>query len=392
MTSTSSTRSLVQRGPIGRARAGAHPRRRHRAPFVLVGVLTALLAAAIPGAPAARAAEPESSAPSPIEQALMEFACRVPGQAAPTPAVDETCLAGQLVGLRTDFGRDLQKLSSAERKGIDAACSAVRTARGRDAYVGCMSQQLAALRSKRAKTAAPAAAASAPAEPPATPIEEMAALLPPVTEPPLTESSSSLWVGLLAFAGIAGGGWYLVAGRPRRPAVHLCRVCGGDVGTAGDMCANCRHEAAEAQRRGQADRAQATQAVADEARRMQEEAQARLLLEEEEARRVQALAQQAELARQQEEARSRDEELRRWQSQAVAAIAGPVESVFDPLAVLGLPASPSEEQTRKAYDEARAKYAPDQVAHLGIELQDHYRKKAEAVERAFEMLSSPARA
>ncbi len=125
---------------------------------------------------------------------------------------------------------------------------------------------------------------------------------------------------------------------------------------------------------------------------MQEEAQARLLLEEEEARRVQALAQQAELARQQEEARSRDEELRRWQSQAVAAIAGSAESVFDPLAVLGLPVSPSEEQTRKAYDEARAKYAPDQVAHLGIELQDHYRKKAEAVERAFEMLSSPARA
>lgn len=351
-----------------------------------------MLATAIPGIVRAQAAGPDSGAPTPIEQALMEFGCRIPGQAMAAPPIYEACLRAQLLALRTDFGRDLQKLSAVERKSIDTACSAVRTARGRDAYVGCMSHQLTALRDRRAKSAPLPPAPGASPEPQPASMEQVAAMLPSVIEPPMTESSGALWMALLAFAAAGGGGWYLLAGRARRPAVHLCRVCGGDAGATGDMCANCRHEAAEAQRRSLAERAEQQRAVADEARRVQEAAEARIRQEEEDARRAQALAKEAELARQQEEARQRDEEIRRWQAQAVAAIAGPVETTFDPLAVLGLPASPTDEQIRKAYDEARAKYAPDQVSHLGMELQDHYRKKLESVERAFEMLGTPARA
>ncbi len=351
-----------------------------------------MLATAIPGVLQAQAVAPEPVAPTPIEQALMEFGCRVPGQATAAPPIYEACLRAQLLSLRTDFGRDLQKLSAVERKAIDTACSAVRTVRGRDAYVGCMSHQLTTLHDKRVKATPVSPVAGAPTEPQPASMEQVAAMLPSLTEPPLTESSGAWWVALLAFAAAGGGGWYVLAGRTRPSAVHLCRVCGGAAGPTGDMCAGCRHDAAEAQRRALAERAEQQRAVADEARRAQEEAEARLRHEEEDARRVTLLAKEAELARQQEEARQRDEEVRRWQAQAVAAIAGPVETTFDPLAVLGLSASPTDEQIRTAYDEARAKYAPDQVSHLGMELQDHYRKKLEAVERAFERLSSPARA
>jgi preprotein translocase subunit Sec63 len=55
--------------------------------------------------------------------------------------------------------------------------------------------------------------------------------------------------------------------------------------------------------------------------------------------------------------------------------------------VLGVPRDASRETVDAAREAARLKYAPDHVAHLGPELQEHYRQKQEAVERAYQILT-----
>ena len=56
-----------------------------------------------------------------------------------------TCLRTQLLSLRTDFGKDLGRLSVSDRKTVDTACNEVRTASGRDAYLDCVGNQLTGL-------------------------------------------------------------------------------------------------------------------------------------------------------------------------------------------------------------------------------------------------------
>ena len=41
----------------------------------------------------------------------------------------------------------------------------------------------------------------------------------------------------------------------------------------------------------------------------------------------------------------------------------------------------------RGYQQARLQYAPERVAHLGAELQEHYKRKAEAVDRAYRILT-----
>ena len=57
------------------------------------------------------------------------------------------------------------------------------------------------------------------------------------------------------------------------------------------------------------------------------------------------------------------------------------------LPTLGVTSTASEDEIRAAYATYRAKYAADQVAHLSQDLQDRYRHKAAAVERAFQALT-----
>jgi len=105
----------------------------------------------------------EQAPPTPIEQALMEHVCSVVPAGGP-PESDRylACLRTQLLSLRTDFGKDLSRLSVADRKAVDAACNDVRATSGRDAYLDCLGNQLTVLRSKRARSA-PAAASVQPA-------------------------------------------------------------------------------------------------------------------------------------------------------------------------------------------------------------------------------------
>src|SRR3989442_3378573 len=91
---------------------------------------------------------PDPGPPTALEQALIEHVCTA--KRAGTPGTDayDACLSAQLLSLRTDFGRDLSRLSVSERRTIDSACTKVTAARGRDAYLACLNGQLASLRDR----------------------------------------------------------------------------------------------------------------------------------------------------------------------------------------------------------------------------------------------------
>jgi DnaJ-domain-containing protein 1 len=97
-----------------------------------------------------------------------------------------------------------------------------------------------------------------------------------------------------------------------------------------------------------------------------------------------------------EEARRADEHADRRRAAASewpqAGLAGDDQAAFDPYRVLGLAAGATVGQVRAAYEEARQKYDPQQVAHLGDDVQTHYAEKSRAAERAYQMLAGDAEA
>src|SRR3954451_21183873 len=111
--------------------------RRVSATIVVAGAMVALGSCAMATAASAQQVETaEQSPPTPIEQALMEHVCSVvPAGAGPESDRYLACLGKQLLSLRTDFGKDLGRLSVSDRKAVDTACNEVRAASGRDAYL-----------------------------------------------------------------------------------------------------------------------------------------------------------------------------------------------------------------------------------------------------------------
>ena len=63
------------------------------------------------------------------------------------------------------------------------------------------------------------------------------------------------------------------------------------------------------------------------------------------------------------------------------------EAVINPFNILGVSRDATQGAIRAAYQEARPKYDPEQVAHLGAELQEHFKAKAQAVEQAYQQLT-----
>jgi hypothetical protein len=167
---------------------------------------------------------------------------------------------------------------------------------------------------------------------------------------------------------------------------RTCRECGAVVPDSGDLCSTCRRAAAEALRRVATERLAQERAADQELRKLraQEEEQRRQTARQDEDARLWAL----------EETRQREEDARRRQaedalrrSQATTVVSRPVEEEFDPYAVLGVPRDTTREEIRAAYETARSKYDSENVSHLGVDIQEHYQAKAEAVDRAYQMLA-----
>src|SRR5688572_14442348 len=114
-----------------------------------VCALTAVSDVSAAGAAAQLNEIADTTAPTAIEQALIEHSC---GEttAASTTGTDpyKECLGSQLHALRGDFGRDLSRVSASERRTLDSACNGILAA-GREAYLDCVRDHLVSLRDRR---------------------------------------------------------------------------------------------------------------------------------------------------------------------------------------------------------------------------------------------------
>jgi DnaJ-domain-containing protein 1 len=350
-------------------------------------MMAPLLVLAVEARPAENT--PDLGAPTAIEQALIENGCL---EVLPPGALDSNgfrqCLKARLQSLRTHFGRDLDQLTRAERRELDATCNGLRVS-GREAYLDCLDAQLTSLVARRQ----PAKPAELPAAAPASGQYGASSITPaaPATEPaPLP---AGLLIGGALGLIVAAGGAHLA--RRARRAHYTCRLCGANIPAAGDLCATCRHEAAEMRRRAAAER---TENVREDRRDGLDGPERERALDEqgrhaEQQSLLQAEERAADLPRQPEEA-EQPEDTTLAQSiehgdQLDAAVdsTGPTEAVFDPYAVLGVMPDASRDAIRAAYEGEKSKYDPSLVAHLGYEVQKHFKAKAQALDRAYQTLS-----
>jgi hypothetical protein len=115
----------------------------------------------------------------------------------------------------------------------------------------------------------------------------------------------------------------------------------------------------------------------------EEEERLKKAQEEEDAKRRRQQEREREEARKREaEERRRQDEEARERRLAIAVSGGE----FDPYEVLEVPHGASEDDIRAAYEVAKEKSDPSQVSHLSDEVQEHFRLKSKAVERAFQTL------
>ena len=371
-------------------------------------VLCASMVAAFVGqSPAvALAVSPQVSAadaapPTPKEQALMEHACRATQRPGAAHDAYEDCLAARLVSLRADFGTDLSRLSSSARGKIDAACSTANASLGREAYVSCLSGQLASLSASRARTARPAAPVTM--LPPQGAVMPSAALVITAPQEASLVSMKSGTLVLTALGAVTALGVVaavVVFGMKSKRAPQVCRICSVALPGTGDLCAACRHEAAEPLRRAAGERIERERTEEAEQRQQRDQAdqQRQDALRQEEDDRLRQLENQR---RAEDEERRREEDARQEEAEARRQYAAPPpadsatrsdegESEFDPYLGLGLPPDATIEAVRAAYEEARKKYDPDLVEHLGFDVKEHFAEKSRTVERAYRMLTDGA--
>jgi hypothetical protein len=194
-----------------------------------------------------------------------------------------------------------------------------------------------------------------------------------------------LWIGAaLAILAVGGGGAFMALRARQVP--RKCRGCGADLSDSGDLCQQCRHDAAEALRRAAAERAEQQRAL-EEARRRQSEQeeearQERARQEEATRRRLQEQVRQAEEARRAEELRLREDEARQR-----AQVGGGAPGELDAYAILGVPKDATREAIEAAYQAAKVKYDPENAAFLPSELQELFKAKGAAAEQAYKKLT-----
>jgi DnaJ domain len=324
------------------------------------------------------------------------------------PAAYYHCLASQLAALEKVPGRpDLSGLSSEERGMVQSACHGNRLVNGPASYYGCISRELASLAPGKttpsarppfnlepplaapptttspAKVSSSTASDSAIVRPPKhSPgsIKPEGTLIPrraakarsgitigeptkattsifdtglsrnealPAAKPPTKEEDPSSLVGVsIAVLLVIVAVKFLAKGRQVK-----CPRCGAQVASAG-RCRQCREDEARAARES-----------------------------EERRRRAEENDQRQERQHQEREHRNEDRERGR---QTGTHKGGPLR---DPYAVLGLRPGATQAEIRAAYRNAMAKYHPDKVSHLGIELQELAKAKALEINEAHEALS-----
>jgi hypothetical protein len=340
--------------------------------------------------------EPEEWSPAtPIERALADRACAsVVGEVAGYDAHGK-CVGAKLITMRSDFGKDLSRLLPGERKKLDKACNRLQTTRGREAYLDCLHAQLASLPARKGSTS--------PAVPAEEPVVEVLTSMVEVIEAPKAASptvlSAPFWsshplqsaAALLITIAVSAGVVFFVKSRRVQ---HACRVCAVRVPGAGDLCATCRHDAAEAVRHAAADRAAQKRAIEDDKRREEVQAEEQRQLKvrtEEEARRrqLEEAHRREHEARLSEEDRQQREDFDRRQAEAsqLTRAAASEAAALDPFLVLGVARGSSDEAIRTAFEIAKLTYDPEEVSHLGIDAQERYAAKLRAAERAYQMLT-----
>jgi flagellar biosynthesis GTPase FlhF len=332
-------------------------------------------------AAAGQAPVPDPRAPTSIELALAEYACG-PQTSATTDAAHFDCLSSGVRSIRTDFGYNLIRLSASQRNTIDKSCGPRHTAEGRDGYLACVSSELRSLRTgKAAPTPAPQPDPVAALTPAAASVE---------SSPRRSSSTWVVWlIGLLG-VGVVFGGGIRIATRAKA-SCHRCRSCGTMVAPTADLCMDCRKQAAEAIRHAAAERAERERADQERERPTEPVKEQHRAQEQDEARLRQEHEEQRERAREEEEARLREEQVRlseverQREDDPAAARDG---EAFDPHAILGVLPGAGPDAVAEAYRQARSKYDPSAVEFLGDEVRSYYTAKADAVERAYRLLSS----
>jgi hypothetical protein len=317
-----------------------------------------------------------------MEQALIERRCNLARQlGAPETDAFQACLDAQLLSLRSDFGRDLVRLSESERKTIDAACRRIRETRGRDAYMDCLGGQLVAIHDRLNRST-----------PSSTEVMFQSPLSGAPTDGPAPVALAASWAsgtmigGAVATLFLVGGG-ALVLMKTRRPR-RKCRACAMDIVEAGDLCQKCRHDAADALRQAAAERLDLLRAEEDQERRQHEQQEEQRgaktrQLQDDGTRLQQGQARREDEARRAEDVRQREEAAR----QRDASLAAAADEVHDPYTVLGISREASPQEISAAYQQAKLMYDASQVDHLGVDIREHFKAKAEAVELAYRQIT-----
>ncbi len=324
--------------------------------------------------------QPSASSPAHIaddEWMMIEAACH--NQKLKSHAAYMDCLGRQVKALDAGTGKpSLAGVSSDERAMIESACKIQRLSRGPAAYYSCLRQQLAAPNAiaARASTLAaktkepatenpsgreaprpspPGARAAQPASSPsAEAAKEQAGPASPAAAPDSANSASAISVleVLAILAAAAIGVWF--SWKAYR-------------GVRGPKCARCA-------RRFKGSGAYCAKCIAA----------------------FQAAAQQAAAQQRHAEQQARDDEWNRqgWRAaepsgehrQHEPQPRSEPDGAFDPYVVLGVARNASKEDIRAAYLRQMAIYHPDKVAHLGEDLQELAKRKAQAINRAYEEL------
>jgi uncharacterized Zn finger protein (UPF0148 family) len=237
----------------------------------------------------------------------------------------------ETVALQASQGKpDLRGISNSERVMIESACSYKRDGPGATDYYDCIRQQLTALSREHppgtkpsSRTVRSGVLAPRASARPSRIPRPSIAKVDPAAE--ITELT--LWLVALIVVGLLASVLY------NQLKGKKCSLCGNPHHTANAFCPTCAAAQAESARDG-------------EERRERE--------------------QQDEQSRPNTKSGSTD---------------------FDAYAVLGISREASPDEIRMAYHREMGNYHPDKVAHLGKELQELAKTKAQEINRAYEELA-----